>query len=122
MNHKTIAELHEKLQQYEDLGSAIALYKEANAIAQAYKDFASQCLALAQAMTPDGTLKQREISGVAGWTRPKAPKLDKAAWSKKLEADSEAVEAQRAFDEAKRKLEAVQADCMRLPEPRFYIK
>lgn len=119
----TPAELIQKLTQYEDGDTAIAVYKEANLAISQLEEVKRAALALAESeLRQAGEVSRKTVAGSCGWTAPKTRQLDKDAWQAALAADTDLTAIQINFDRAKTILEKAQEPFTRLPESRFFIK
>ena len=122
---QTPDELLSKLTQFEDIQSAVAIYREAGNIAKLYRDVQTQAADCARSgMALDGVIKCKTESGSAGWTVPKAAKLDRAKWAAAMESEPALCEYQQRFEAMKAALEDAQdrAGCLVVPGGRFYIR
>lgn len=119
----TPTELAQKLAQYEDADTAIAVYKEANFIISQLEEVKRAALNLAESeLRATGETGRKTAAGSCGWTIPKTRQLDKDTWQSALVEDTNLTTIQVNFDRAKATLEKAQEPFMRLPEERFFIK
>lgn len=119
----TPTELIQKLTQYEDGDTAIAVYKEANLAISQFEEVKKAALALAEnELRSTGEVSRKTVAGSCGWTAPKTRQLDKGAWQAALVVDTDLAAVQINFDRAKAILEKAQEPFTRLPESRFFIK
>ena len=124
---KTPDELAEILKKYEDAESAILVYKEAGAITAAFVEPYNVVRKTAKAMAEGelrtaGERKRITSTGNCGWTQPKKPVLDAAAWKEAMREHAKLSTIQRAFDNAEADLELAQEPFKVLPAGNFYIK
>jgi hypothetical protein len=122
---KTPQQLLDVLNRFEDVKSAIAVYREANAIIKEYQQVKEIALDLARSdMEADGVLHHKDDFGSAGWTEPKRVKLDEHRWQSIIKTDPEMKILQREADAAAENLRRAQEDqgCFVLPESRFFIR
>lgn len=119
----TPTELVQKLTEYEDLETAVAVYKEANFLIAQFEDVKKAALSLAESeLRSTGETGRKTAIGSCGWTQPKTPQLDKEAWAAAIGKDTDLATFQRHFDAAEKVLRKAQEPFMKLPEGRFYIK
>lgn len=119
----TPTELTQKLTQYEDADTAIAVYKEANFIISQLEEVKKAALSLAESeLRSTGEAGRKTVAGSCGWTVPKTRQLDKDAWQAALAEDTNLTTVQVNFDRAKATLEKAQEPFTKLPEGRFFIK
>ena len=107
-----------KLFEYDDVESAIAVYKEAAGRIKALK--ATQVTARAVIEKHLADLGEREVTTVAGkaaYTVSKTLRLDKAQWNVAIQHNESAYFAQAAFDRASSALNFAQEDCACLVLP-----
>lgn len=117
------AELAQKLTQYEDADTAIAVYKEANFIIAQFEDVKKAALNLAEnELRSTGETVRKTTIGSCGWTVPKTAQLDKVAWQAAVAENSDLAVVQSEFDRVDAALKKWQQPFMKLPEGRFYIK
>jgi hypothetical protein len=116
-------ELTQKLAQYEDAETAIAVYREANHIISQFEEIKQAALNLAESeLRSTGETSYKTAIGSCGWTQPKTRQLDKDAWQAAVADDSDLSAIQTNFNRAKSLLEKAQEPFTRLPEGRFFIK
>ncbi len=116
-------ELLQKLTQYEDAETAIAVYREANFIIAQLEDVKKAALNLAESeLRSTGETGRKTPFGSCGWTQPKTRQLDKDAWQAAVAEDSDLSAIQMNFNRARSLLEKAQEPFLRLPEGRFFIK
>lgn len=119
----TAIELAQKLAQYEDADTAIAVYKEANLLISQLEEVKQAALNLAESeLRTTGEVSRKTVAGNCGWTAPKTKQLDKAAWTAAIAENQDLTAIQVNFDRAKKTLEKSQEPFMKLPEGRFFIK
>lgn len=117
------AELLQKLTQYEDAETAIAVYKEANLAISQFEEIKQAALSLAESeLRSTGETGRKTAIGSCGWTQPKTRQLDKDAWQAAVAEDSDLSAIQTNFNRAKSLLERAQEPFTKLPEGRFFIK
>ncbi len=118
-----VAGLTRYLSRYEDVESAIAVYKTACSVIHQVEEVKKAAYSLAE---QDLRLQQEQLhkteAGVAGWTHPKTPPLNRVAWEVALERDDHLKEIQRQYEQAEELLKQAQQPYMELPEPNFYIR
>lgn len=118
-----VMRLVDVLCKYEDVESAIAVYKEVASYLDKLKSVQAQAKQLAEdAMRQTGECHVKTEVGSAGWTDPKAKKLDAAAWQKALIEDERLRDVSSKYDLAKARLESAQSEFMVTPERAFYIR
>ena len=120
---KTPHELVVLLKQYEDVESAILVYKEASAVMKQYEPVKAMARGMVEQMLRStGESHVTTQAGTAGWTHPKTPKLDQEAWDKAMLEVPLCQGAQNAFDNSKHNLEQLQQPYMKMPDPTFVIR
>lgn len=116
-------ELLQRLAQYEDAETAIAVYKEANHAIGQFEEVKQAALSLAEnELRSTGETSYKTAVGSCGWTQPKTRQLDKDAWQAAVAEDSDLSAVQTNFNWAKSLLDKVQEPYLRLPERRFFIR
>lgn len=119
----TPIELAQKLTQYEDVDTAIVVYREANLAIAEFEKVKQAALSLAEnELRSTGEANHKSIAGSCGWTQPKTKQLDKGAWQAALATNAELECYQINFDQAEKLLRKAQEPFMKLPEGRFFIK
>jgi phage terminase large subunit GpA-like protein len=119
---KSEAELAAILAQFEDVDSAIAVYKEANAAIAQFEEIKKAALSLAEnELRSTGEVAKRTAVGSCGWTQPKTPQLDKTAWEAAISENPELSAYEVNFNRAEKLLKKAQEPFMKLPEGRFFI-
>ncbi len=119
----TPIELTQKLTQYEDIDTAIAVYKEANFYIGQYDEVKKACLSLAEnKLMATGEVHRKTIGGSCGWTEPKVKKLNEARWREAVKSNLKMAGLVTAYEIAKQELDEAQREFMELPEGRFFIK
>lgn len=119
----TVIELAQKLAQYEDADTAIAVYKEASLLIGQLEDVKQSALSLAESeLRSTGEVSRKTIVGSCGWTSPKTKQLNKAAWQSAIAESADLTAVQVNFNRAEETLKKAQEPFMVLPEGRFFIK
>jgi len=120
---RLIAQLAGKLQQYEDVETAIDVYKTANWIIRRLQEVKEIALDLAESDMDHRRLDKIDTPiGSAGWTEPKAKQLDEEAWANAMAQNPRLMEIQGEFEAARARLEEAREPFTEPPEPRFYIR
>lgn len=116
-------ELAQKLTQYEDVDTAIAVYKEANFIIGQLEDVKKAALSLAEnELGLSGEVKRETIAGSCGWTAPKTKQLNKGKWQAAIAESGDLNSIQINFNVAEKLLKKAQEEYMELPEGKFFIR
>ena len=112
-----------KLSEYEDVETAIVVYKEANFIIKQYQKVKKAALNLAEnELRINGEEHRKTAIGSCGWTQPRVKVLDEKEWTNALSQNKELKNVVIEFEQAKNKLEKVQRPFMKFPDGRFFIR
>jgi len=117
-----MTDLLEKLAQYQDPESAVAIYLEAAAAEKRLaevKEIARRRIETYMRETGDTTFTCQ--AGKAAYTQPKTPKLDKDAWNNAMLRDPVLGHTQRQYDLAADELSKAQQPFSALPAPTLRI-
>jgi hypothetical protein len=120
---RLIAQLTGDLRGYEDVETAIDVYKTVNWIIRRLEEVKDAALNLAEEDMRQRNLEKLDTpTGSAGWTEPQARQLSMDAWTEAMARDSRLLRIQTEFEGARMMLERAQESYKELPEPRFYIR
>ena len=114
--------LMEKLVEYEDLESAVAIYLEAHSLQNALDDVKRVAKGwVEQYLASTGEIEYSCKAGKAKLTNPRTARLDRKSWSAAVAADRNLADVQFAYDAASANLDKAQEPFKVLPEPTLRI-
>jgi superfamily I DNA and RNA helicase len=112
-----------KLAEYEDVNSAIAIYKTVNVAIKHLETVKKMALTQAEAiMSQNGVKYHQGMAGSAGWTKPGKPKLNELAWKEAVVQRPDLQILVNQFDSLKKQIEFAQEEYSEPGQPRFYIR